>query len=1067
MCDGMIDSMSADQPSSVFERALGALGHAVIVTDLPGRVTYWNTAAEQLYGFTAEDASGRLAIDLLVPEQARAGALAQRARVLDGEPFTADWQVRDKSGRAATVHATTTALNDDDGQAVAILSVSYEVTAERAMERRASQLAAIVDGSADAIVLTDLEGHIRNANRGVEAVFGYTPEEMVGQDIRMIVPSDRMGEFSEGMAQAGSGLCCETFTTVRLRKGGTPFDAAVRVSPVRDPDGTLVGVSGITRDVTADVQTRKLLEASERHHRARFEQSDMPQAVLHLDGVIVTANDAFCRLLGRGRAELEGTRSQNLWHASDQGDDLAIRRAAQGGSKAETWERILSRQDGTAVPVLVQACVLRDAQGSAFAIECFLQDISEMYRARQELRASEASYRAIVETAQEGIWTADPEGKTRYANGKMAEILGVSLDTILASTVPELLGGADGGAFLAEKLRTRQERGAEQYEVVYPHPDGGARVLRLSVSPLRDDQGATGSLAMITNITDERRGEHELRRRALYDDLTGLPNRSLFTDRLELAVARSERSPGGSVAVLLADLDQFKLVNDSWGHEAADRLLVAVAQRLLAAVRTSDTVARFGGDEFVIIREGVTEVQAQELAARLQRALADPFDLGSHRSYVTASFGVAVSPPSPPEDLLRFADAAMYVAKSRGRGRVRLFDPAMADQADGQLSLSNDLRDALAGDALNLYYQPLVELTTGRVIGVEALARWNHPTRGPVSPVQFVPLAESIGLASTLDRWALGRACRDLGRLRESAGGDLRVSVNLSATHLADADLEESVISTLQLHGLEFSALELEITESAIMDNPDYSRALLQRLRDRGMSIAIDDFGTGYSSLGYLSRLPASTVKIDRSFISNITEDPDSLAIVGSIIDLCRAMRLATVAEGIETVEQLTLLHRLGCTAGQGFLWSAALPLEEFDQLMRRLPNQRFDVTRVSKYSVVPTASPRHPAEPVCEPCFVDSPQARHLSPRERDIVSRLSRGKRVPAIAAELFLTQGTVRNQLSSVYRKLGLSSQQGLLDLIHAAESATPDSAAQRSQAADPERANPIDDGTRGPC
>jgi diguanylate cyclase (GGDEF)-like protein/PAS domain S-box-containing protein len=683
----------------------------------------------------------------------------------------------------------------------------------------------------------------------------------------------------------------------------------------------------------------------------------------------------------------------------------------------------------------------------------------------------EGIFRVLADTALEGIWAAEPGGRTVFANDKLAEILGVTLETIQASCAWDLLGVGDDRAFVVEKLRNPPETGAEQHDVTYAHRDGHERELRLSISSLPDETRAPGLLVMITDISDQRGAEHELRRRGQYDELTGLANRSLFTDRLNRAVARA-RQAGTSVAVLFADLDQFKLINDSRGHDAGDRLLVAIAERLAAAVKASDTLARFAADEFVILREGASEAEAEELAAQLLEALADPFDLAGQRSYVTASIGVAVSPPSPAEDVLRFADAAMYDAKSRGRGRVQLFDLSLADEANGQLSLSNDLREALAGDELALHYQPLVELATGRVLGVEALARWDHPTRGSVSPMLFVALAAATGLAPALDRWALGRACRDLGQLRASTHPLLRVSVNLSATHLADADVEQTVLSTLEASGLACSDLGLEITESAIMDNPEYARTLLDRLRARGMSIAIDDFGTGYSSLGYLSRLPATTVKIDRSFIHNITEDPDSLAIVASIIDLCRSMSLTTVAEGIETVEQLTLLHRLGCNAGQGFLWAPALPLAEFSERLSNLPHGRFDVTR----------SPRHPRasitpaleQPMAPPAgsmqqggqeasvtgpddagvpFVWGPGlaaalgAGRLSARELEIVTRLARGKRVPAIAAELFLSQGTVRNQLSSVYRKLRLRSQQELLDVIHSGVAPAPDRATRR--------------------
>jgi diguanylate cyclase (GGDEF)-like protein/PAS domain S-box-containing protein len=819
-------------------------------------------------------------------------------------------------------------------------SAASWVSPGSATDASASALAAIVDGSDDAIIATDPGGHVRSANHSVSAVFDCDADDLVGQDLAVLFPTDQRAELRSVMAAILGGGSQHMLTTTRVRRDGSSMHASVRLSPVRAANGVPVGIMVIARDVTAEVTHRSTLGASE----AR----------------------------------------------------------------------------------------VREEQGR---------------------------YQVLADTALEGIWAADSAGRTVFANTRLAEILGVSVDILYAGRAAELLGGADDLAFTVEKLAGPSDAGAEQQEVTYPHPDGQPRVLRLSVSALPDATRA-GSIVMVTDISDQRSAEQELRRRGLYDELTGLPNRSLLADRLTRAVTRSRHAGGTPVAVLFADLDQFKLINDSWGHDAGDRLLVAVAERLTTVLEPSDTLARFASDEFVVVREGACEAEAEELANKLVRVLADPFDLAGQRCYVSASVGVAVSPPSPGEELLRFADAAMYDAKARGRGRVQRFDLSLADEANGQLALSNDLRDALAREALALHYQPLVELATGRVLGVEALARWDHPTRGPVSPMLFVALAAATGLAPMLDQWALRRACLDLGQLRAATHPSLRVAVNLSATHLADADLEQTVLSTLQASGLDCSDLGLEITESAIMDNPEYARDLLERLRARGMSIAIDDFGTGYSSLGYLSRLPATTVKIDRSFIHNITEDPDSLAVVASIIDLCRAMSLTTVAEGIETVEQLTLLHRLGCNGGQGFLWSPALPLDQFTQRLAHLPHGRFDVTRsptplppsgALRFDQAPTSdtAPMHPRTPPADPplglagtglplvwgpVFAAALSAARLSTRELEIVTRLARGKRVPAIAAELFLSQGTVRNQLSSVYRKLRVRSQQELLDMIH---------------------------------
>ncbi|TAL26098.1 MAG: EAL domain-containing protein, partial [Frankiales bacterium] len=457
-----------------------------------------------------------------------------------------------------------------------------------------------------------------------------------------------------------------------------------------------------------------------------------------------------------------------------------------------------------------------------------------------------------------------------------------------------------------------------------------------------------GSLAKVSDVTDATRVAAELRQRVLYDELTGLPNRTLLCERLRQALLRSRSCGRSPVSVLFADLDQFQLVNDSWGHATGDRLLAEVGQRLTSSVAATATVARFGGDGFVVVSEDTEQAQAQQIADDIQRALAEPFDLVGQRLHVTASIGIASS-GSPGDsgdahELLQFADAAMHSAKTRGCGHVVAFDLTLAEEAAARLSLGNDLRDALDDDQLDLHYQPIVELGTGRVLGVEALARWHHPERGHIAPTEFIGVAESQGLAQQLDSWALRRACRDMAVLRHHLEPTATVSVNVSAQHLAGNDLEATVVEALRGAGVPAEALVLEITESAAMHDPTHARQLLDRLRSLGVAVAIDDFGTGYSSLAYLKQLPAESLKIDRAFIEHIADDPDEFAVATAIVDLARATKLRTVAEGVETTEQLELLRRLGCAAGQGYLWSRALPLDELVKKLKQLPRGRFDV---------------------------------------------------------------------------------------------------------------------------
>jgi diguanylate cyclase (GGDEF)-like protein/PAS domain S-box-containing protein len=568
-------------------------------------------------------------------------------------------------------------------------------------------------------------------------------------------------------------------------------------------------------------------------------------------------------------------------------------------------------------------------------------DVTDLKDAEQALRHSEARYRAIAETAREGIWTVDLDGRTRYANQRVPDLLGLALEAVYERSAIDILEAQS--TLLADRLIHRREHGPEEHDLDYEHPDGIQRVLHISVNSLSGDTGARGSLMMITDITAARRAEAQLHRQALHDTLTGLANRALLRDRLNHAIAR-QRRVGGDVTVVFLDLDQFKLVNDAHGHAVGDMFLIQVAERLSSAMCEGDTLARFGGDEFVVVAEDTDEVGARAIADRFLATFEEPFDASGHHMYLRASVGLAVSPPTNSDKLLRSADAAMYAAKDRGRGRIRVFDPAQAQHAGDRLALSTDLREALTNDQLALHYQPVVALDTGAIIGVEALLRWNHPTRGAVPPASFVAVAEDTGQARSLDQWVLVRACADLPRIRALLGTKSRLSINISASHLTDTDLEQNILGALKTVEIPANALALELTETALMDDPVRTAEMLAALRSRGLQIAIDDFGTGYSCLGSLTNLPVDTVKIDRCFVDRLTEDPDAFAVTAAIVDLARNLHLSAVAEGVETSEQATLLRRLKCDSAQGFLWSPAVTLDELEALVASRPGPAFAI---------------------------------------------------------------------------------------------------------------------------
>jgi diguanylate cyclase (GGDEF)-like protein len=433
-------------------------------------------------------------------------------------------------------------------------------------------------------------------------------------------------------------------------------------------------------------------------------------------------------------------------------------------------------------------------------------------------------------------------------------------------------------------------------------------------------------------------------RGALYDPTTGLPNRELLSDRIAHALAGHRPDDEACIGVILLDLDRFKVVNETLGHIAGDRLLMAVGQRLINSLRPGDTVARFGGDEFALVLDPVADTaEAHRIAERIERELGEPFPLNDRDWFITASIGIALATPgrSTPDELLREAEIAMVRAKSNAGQRHFLFEPSMSDQTLERLDLENDLRRAIDREELRVHYQPIVSLVNGAVVGFEALVRWQHPSRGLVPPLAFIPMAEETGLIVPLGRWVLEAACRQAAIWNATHTGKgtppLFVSVNLSARQFTQTDLVEDVRQTLARTGLGADALELEITESVLMDQSEAGIRALRDLRGLGVRLVLDDFGTGYSSLSYLKHLPLDTIKIDRTFVAGIEETADR-SIVDAVIALAHGLGIGVVAEGIETDEQADRLRELGCDLGQGYLFSRPVPAEQTAALLVSSP---------------------------------------------------------------------------------------------------------------------------------
>ncbi len=573
-------------------------------------------------------------------------------------------------------------------------------------------------------------------------------------------------------------------------------------------------------------------------------------------------------------------------------------------------------------------------------------EVDEHARAESQLRETTSLQRAILDCAEYAVIYTDAKGTIRVINPAAERLFGYRADELIDKATPQILHPDEHAPRWTLEGSTigliSLPPGAESHSAEFDmrRRDGSLFPASLSVSIVRDTPGQIrGYLGIIADITQRVDAESRIRHLAHYDNLTSLPNRSLLNrhlaDVLSAARARHRR-----VAVLVTDLDHFKYVNDTLGHLAGDQLLLAVAQRLRTGVRDGDLVARTGGDEFVIVLADLDETYLPEEAGeRLLASVARPFELAGHQLTVTMSVGIALYPHDgvDGDTLVKNADAAMYLAKERGRNQARFFDHGLSRRYSERLELEGRLRQAVEARQLALYYQPQVDTLSGELIGMEALIRWCQPDGSMVPPDKFIPIAEECGLIVPIGAWVLREACRQQQAWLQEGISRVPVGVNLSARQFDDASLLATIQAALAESGLPPAYLDLELTESLVMGNPEHTRQVLAECKQLGLQLSVDDFGTGYSSLSYLKRFPIDRLKIDRSFIADIVTEPDDAAIAQTIIAMAHTLRLEVIAEGVETEAQLALLRRWRCDAYQGYLCSRPLPADEMTKLLRQL----------------------------------------------------------------------------------------------------------------------------------
>ena len=779
------------------------------------------------------------------------------------------------------------------------------------------------------VAIIDSQGMFLYANQALSQITGYGEQELLGMHFTATLHPDDREQRLEIFGKILAGEIGSFINERRmLRKDGTSSWARTSVTiPQEWPAPPQVIV--FTEDITERKQTEEALRASEERFRIAAENASdlIYEWDLRTDQV-----DVF----GPAHQQLgdwPSPRSSEAWRKIVHPEDLplvlaAMQHCIQSGERYKGSYRIIG-QSGKIYHYSNRGQVIRNQAGEPEKWIGLCTDITERKQAEEAM----AQLAAIVQCSESAIFATNLEGGVITWNGGAQKLSGYTAVEALALPVTALFGSPDCVHDILSQIRNGLSSRID--EAYLRRKDGSQVPVLLTVSPIRKSGGeVSGGAVIARDISERKEAEREMAHRALHDHLTGLPNRLLLSERLSESIAAAERARAAT-AVIFVDLDGFKFVNDTLGHEAGDALLQQVAERLGACIRQEDMLARMGGDEFMLVVNRVAgEEVALSIAERLREALRAPFFVAHHELVVTASVGISIYPRDGTDEstLRRNADTAMYEAKQSGKDRVRLYRPALGAAFQARLELETDLRHAIEREELRLFYQPVYSVTGDRQTAYEALARWPHPRLGLLSPNGFIPLAEETGLIVPLGEWVLREACRRCHCWQEQGSPQVRVAVNVSPLQFARPDFVDTVLAVLRETGLPGALLDLELTESIVMNDIESAIEKMTRLRGQGVRISVDDFGTGYSSLGYLPRLPIDILKIDRCFVALIGENDAAVRLIQGMISLAHSLGKRVIVEGVETAAQLEILRHLGCDEVQGYLMGAPAPLGDSSQ---------------------------------------------------------------------------------------------------------------------------------------
>ena len=923
------------------------------------RIVRCNAHLCEMFGYTCEELiedSSRLLVET---EQDRTGTGDRTRHQIDGKRHEGTEQYRHKSGETLTCRITGRALGERDGEPLWLWiyrDVTHEVDNRRALEQardeleqrvaeRTAELATanttlsdqlalieqLIDAMPHPVFYKDTSGRYMGCNRAFEEYIGIERENLVGKSVFDISPPELAEKYDDADRALLASPGTQRYDAMVRYADGSRHEVAFSKAVFYQADGSLAGIVGSMLDLTEHKRAEQALREQSERLRLYFDLPLIGMARLGLNDGWLEINDKLCEILGYGREELLGMAWLDLVHPDDSAKETSRFSAAlRGDDEGYTCDLRLLRRDGNPLDAHVILRCVREDDGRLRYLVVMVQDISARKRMEESLRLSAT----VFEHAAEGVVIVDRNVRIVAVNKTFTEITGYGEDELLGQNPRVLQSGRTAPATYAELWKSVAEQGLWRGELWNRRKDGTLFAELLTISAVRDANGEiTHYVGLVSDITTLKRSQEVLDYQAHHDPLTDLPNRLLFEDRLQHSLNRARRDKS-QIAVMFVDLDRFKNINDTLGHPVGDQVLRAIGQRLQSSLRDSDTVARLGGDEFILLLESIeNEHDCSVIADKLLADLRRPVEAAGQEFFVSASIGVSVFPRDGEDvaTLVRNADAAMYQAKEQGRNGYEIYHRELTSTVQKRFVLEAELRRALERGELSLHYQPQRRIYDGQLTGAEVLLRWRHPEHGPVSPADFIPLAEETGLIIEIGEWVLDTACDQLQRWIAAGLQPPPLAVNISEVQMRRGNLLNKVEAVLQRFKLPAGYLELEITEGFILHQSDERVSQLGRLRDLGVGLAIDDFGTGYSSLSYLKRFPIDTLKIDQSFVRGLPGDADDAAITRAIIAMGRSLGLSIVAEGVELPAQQEFLRLAGCEFMQGYLYARPMPADQFE----------------------------------------------------------------------------------------------------------------------------------------